>query len=367
VLTHDSLAALERRLHDRQVLSVYIDGATTDPAAHRAWRIRLDQEIELARARVAGDATGDSASFEQCVSLLAAELANVTGALGSGGWMAFITTDGIAYAGPLPIAVRTRVAWGSGIRITPCLRSLKHATPVVIALADAGEVQLYRYWNDRLERLSTVRAHITGNGHEHMGNPPGQGFHPGVRGATGHDRAQRGADEATARMLVAATEQSVRFAKTDGWILVAGIPKVRAHAAKLAGELAPGHVLELDSVDVHATEASLIETARTGASAIRNANDGVRIAALIDRVGPHARATLGPATTRRALELGRVRELFITQGYLDASEADAEFAVARAFQLAASVDAISGSAAARLDEYGGIGARLKFARTEAAA
>jgi hypothetical protein len=367
VLTHESLAALERRLHDREVLSVYIDGHMTDPAMQRAWRRGLDQRIEAVRDRLKGDPGGDAESFERCVELLEAELSRFTGALGSDGWMAFITTSGISYAGTLPIAVPTRVVWGKGIRITPCLRSLKHGTPVVIEVVDAAEVRLYRYWNNELEALRPVRAEVPKGVHEHMGTPPRTGFHPGVHGETGHDAARRDADEAMERMLAAATEQAVRLANHVGWILIAGVPRARALAARVAGATAPGRVLELDSLDVHATEANLVEAARTGASAIRNANDGVRIAGLIDRSGPHGRATLGRTTTRRALELGRVRELFITQHFIDGFESDAEFAVARAFRQAAGIEVVSGSAAERLDEYGGIGARLKFAQPEAAA
>jgi hypothetical protein len=363
VLTHDLLAALERELHDRQVLSVYIDGTTGDPATKRAWRVELDRRLAELRSGLPGDGA-DRESFDTCVRLLEARLSKFNGALGSAGWMAFITPDAVHLAGRLPVATATQVAWERGIRASPCLRSLKHGTPVVIALVDAHEVKLFRWWNDELERLKPVRAHSLGNGHDHLGAPPRERFHPGVRGATGHDAAQRDAEEATERMLASAAERSVRFANRDGWILVAGIPRVRAQAAKFVAGLAPGRVLELDAIDVHATEARIRDAARTGASAIRNASDRARLADLIDRIGPNARATLGPETTRRALELGRVRELYITQRFLDEHTADSELAVRRAFQQGAHVEAVSGSAAEKLDHYGGVGARLKFAQPE---
>ena len=74
----------------------------------------------------------------------------------------------------------------------------------------------------------------------------------------------------------------------------------------------------------------------------------------------HGRAALGPAATRDALACRSVRELYITGCYLAEHIAEAEDAIRRALDQGALVEQVSREAAARLDEHGGMAARLRF-------
>ena len=74
----------------------------------------------------------------------------------------------------------------------------------------------------------------------------------------------------------------------------------------------------------------------------------------------HDAAALGPAATRRALERRTVRELYLTGRYLEDHMAEAEDAVRQALDQGALIEQVSHDAAARLDEHGGIAARLRY-------
>jgi hypothetical protein len=359
VLTHNELRALERALRGESVLSVYIDGSLSDPAARRSWRVELNRELEEKRAALA-TATGGDEKFERCVAQLDERLSRYSGLPGDPGWVAIITVDRVHVAEPLGVPVDTKVFWETGIHVAPLMRALKHSRPVIIALVDAVEAQLYRWWGGELTPLKGVHA---GPGHEpvgHLGHPPSQHFHPGVRGVTGHDAAGQAAADETEHMLGIMAERALRFANGTGWFLVGGVPRVRAAASALLSQRAPGRVLELDALDVHASEAQIREAAQQGASAMRSVFELHQIAEMVDRAGPTGRATLGPDTTRRALELSRVHELYMTHHFMEAHPADAELAVRSALEQGATVEEVSGVAAQQLDEFGGLAARLRY-------
>jgi hypothetical protein len=61
-----------------------------------------------------------------------------------------------------------------------------------------------------------------------------------------------------------------------------------------------------------------------------------------------------------ALDQRRVRDLYITHRYLETHAAEAEGAVRSAIDQAASVEEVSGVAAAQLDAHGGMAARLRY-------
>jgi hypothetical protein len=63
---------------------------------------------------------------------------------------------------------------------------------------------------------------------------------------------------------------------------------------------------------------------------------------------------------RTDLERRSVRELYLTGWYIAEHIAEAEDAIRRAFDRGAVVEQVSCDAAARLDEHGGIAARLRF-------
>jgi len=161
-------------------------------------------------------------------------------------------------------------------------------------------------------------------------------------------------------MLADTVERVDVLAGYDGWILIGGIKRVVARLAQQLEPIAPHRVLELASLDVHASEADITEAARTGVSTLRDAFDAQRIDEIAEHAGAHGLGVIGPADTRQALDQGCVRELYVTHRYLEAHGAEAEAAVRFALDQDALVEEVSGSAAARLDQHGGMAAGLRF-------
>jgi hypothetical protein len=360
MLNRAQLVELRRALGTERVLSVYLDGSASDPATQRSWRVQLDQGVTELRKRLEQSPREERTQFEECVRLLDAALADGNPAARSHAWAAFITADGIRDAQPVSVPVPTLVRWGAGPCLAPYMRALKESRPVVVVVADAREATVYHYRLGNLDLVEAMRAHGVMEPPTHMGNPPRQGFHPGTRGTAGRDATQRTLLQGRDRMLDAVVERVNDAAGSDGWILLGGIKRVVARLAEQLTSVASHRVLELPSLDVHATEAEIAEAARTGASALRDAYDAGRVTEIAERAGAGGLGAVGPANTRQALEQECVRDLFLTHRYRDEHAADAEEAVRAALDQDASVEEVSGHAAELLDRHGSIAADLRF-------
>jgi release factor family 10 len=361
MLNFPELISLSHTFENERVLSVYVDGAADDPATRRVWRVRLDQSLRDLRTRLAGAPHDERVEFERCVEHLEAHLADLRGAVGAPGWAAFITAEGIQDAEPLPAPMPTMAVWSTGLCVAPYMRSLKQTRPVVVAVADAREVTLQVYRVGEMTPSEAIRAHVTIPPAQHMGTPPRVGFHGGVRGTTGRDAEQRALLEGTRRMTGDAARRAVHLAGPDGWIVAGGTPQASARLVRAIARLAPDRVLQLETIDVHASPAELVAAAEEGASALRDRRDLAAIAEMVADAGAGGRTALGNVATREALGQGRVRELYLTRRFLEEHTADAEDAVRAALAQGAAVEEVSRAVAARLDDHGGMGARLRYA------
>ena len=362
MMTHRQLVALERSLRDERVLSVYLDGTATDPAVQRAWRVQLDHSLKDLRTWLAGSTHLEREEFEQCAGLLEDQLSRLGPGVGSPGWAAFITRDGVREVEALPVPVPTLAVWSTGMCISPYIRALKETRSVVVAVVDAREAKLLRYRFGEIDRVEEIRAHHPSSEPAHMGGAPRQGFHTGTRGSTGRDDAQRGLLQGTKRMVADAAERASELAGAEGWIVVGGIPRVATQLERDVEPLATKRVLVLDSLDVHSSNEQLAAAARSGASTLRDTVDASRIAALAG--DDAALGALGPAATRHALELSAVRDLYVTHRFVDDHLSEAEDAVRAALDQGASVEEVSGRAAELLDAHGGLAARLRHRLAE---
>jgi hypothetical protein len=360
MLNTSQLVALERSLRAKRVLSVYLDGTADDPAKQRTWRVELDHRLDGLRSWLAGSPRAEREELDQCIRLLDQELAAATGNVGAPGWAAFVTADRVHEASLLPVAMPTQAAWSTGASVAPYFRALKELRPVVLVLVDSARAEVRRYQLGKLERVESIHAHHVVMPPSHMGDAPRAGFHMGTRGTSGRDDAQRSLLAGTNRMVAQAAEAATRVAGADGWMVTGGIPQVsRRLADELAG-VAPGRVLNVASLDIHASDSQLREAARTAASTLRDAMDAARIAEIIDAGHATGLGAVGPAATRETLDQARVRELYLTHRYLESHAAEAEAAVRSAIDQAATVEEVSGSAATHLDAHGGMAARLRY-------
>lgn len=363
MLTYARLVTLERSLRDERVLSVYLHGAAEDPANRLVWRRELDRSLKDLRRWLIGSSHAEREQFERCVEILEERLAPHAHGLAAAGWAAFITVAGVQEAGELPVPMPTMSTWSTGMCVAPYMRALKGMRPVIVTIADARSARIYRYREGSVERLETVHAHATIDAPSHMGDVSRAGFHPGVRGETARDAVQRAHAAGTARMLKQVEAAVARYAGRSGWVLTAGTPPVGAHMTHSIGEAAPGRVMELGSLDVHASDAEILAAARQGVSALREEWELRRISEVVAADTEHGLVALGPVATRRALERAQVRELYLTTRYVEDHIADAEDAVRRALDQGATVEEVTGAAAERLDEHGGLGARLRYRLT----
>jgi hypothetical protein len=360
MLTLQQLVTLHRALRRTPVLSVYIDGSAADPAIQRSWRVQLDRGLADLRRWLEGSSHDERKQFEACAGLLDDAIRGFGGSIRAPGWAAFITADGIQDAQALPAPMPTLAVWSTGPCVAPYIRALKEGRPVVVVLADARKATLFRYRLGKLDLVATVHAHHAIDHPEHMGAAPRAGFHTGTRGRAGHDAAQRSLLTGRDRMLAETVSRASELAGADGSILLGGIKRVVARLAERLGPMAPGRVLELKALDVHASGADVASAARDGASALRNGHDERRIAEIEDAAGAHGLGIVGPADARLALSQGSVRELYVTRRYLEDHAAEAEDAVRAALDQDAVVEEASGAAAERLDSRGGMAAALRF-------
>jgi hypothetical protein len=208
--------------------------------------------------------------------------------------------------------------------------------------------------------VETIRAHHVIQETAHMGTSPRQGFHVGTRGTAGRDAAQRSLLAGRDRMVSEAASRILELAGSQGWVVLGGIRRVVASLSQELEASAPGRVLALPWLDVHAETSQIAEAARVGASTLRNAYDADRVADIGNQAAAHALGVIGPAETKWALEQASVRELFLTHRYLEDHAADAEDAVRAAIEQDASVEEVSGDGAGELDALGGIAAGLRF-------
>lgn len=361
MLTRDQLMERERSLRGTRTLSVYLTGSSVDPALRSAWRIELKNELDARREELHAASHDEREAYDACVRRLWSHLDGVPGVIGSPGWVAFVTTDGVQYAESVSVALPTRVEWGDGIQFAPYVRVFKQSVPAVIAVVDARLAHIYRYRGDQLEKLETLRAHKHTEAPQHMGASPRVGFHPGARGTTGSEEADRARLAGRDAMLRELATKLVAESHPDGWILIGGIPTVVDAAFGALPEADQPRAHRLVSLDVHSSKADIASAAELGATNASRARDAAFVDEILSLSGAYGKGLTGWTGTLEALRQGAVNRLCFTDHFLREHPVEAEQAVALALAEDAQVEHISGDGAVRLDAEGaGVGVRLRF-------
>jgi len=360
MLTYPQLVTLERSLRGARVLSIYLAGGAHDPASRLVWRTDLERSLRDLRHRLVGSSHDERDEFEQSVALLETRLAPYAAGLSSPGWVGIIANGHVHAAERLPVAMPTMAVWSTGMCVAPYIRALRATRPVIVAIVDARAASMYRYRAGELESLGTIHAHATIAAASHMGDIPRSRFHSGVRGAMARDAVQRAHAAGTERMLRESEVTVATYAALDGCVVVGGNSWIARRFSAMLAQSVSERVIHVDHLTASATHGEIVSAAQSGASMLRDGADLRRIAEIIGIDAGHGSAALGPAGTRVALEQRSVRELYITGRYLAEHIAEAEDAIRRALDQGATVEQVSRDAAARLDEHGGIAARLRF-------
>jgi hypothetical protein len=359
MLNHAELTTLEQALRDRLVLSIYINGEVADVAARAQWRTALRNQLDALEASLAEATHAEREDFAATRELALKTVDSYTPGEGAPGWMGFFTPGTVHLAGIVPVPVPTIATWELGAHVGPYIRVLKEARPVIVVVADSSHVRIHRYADRSLSLVASFDREEKVDTPYHMSRPAPQGFSSGTRGRPGADAAQREMRKATDLMLANAAAHIEELAGQDGWVLVGGI-SVAASAlhGRLDQRLATRS--SVITLDVHASDAAIAESARAHASRLREADDIERVEAVVSATAKGGTGTLGLTNIHRALVNGQVRELYVTSDFVQKHSDEAAVAIRKAFDGGATVEHVSGEAAQRLDAEGGIAARLRF-------
>ena len=360
MLTYHDLVRIERALREQTVLTVYINGEERDPSKRSQWRIELRHALDDIDRWLVGSSHADREAFASCRALIEERVDATQRMVRAPGWVGFFTTEGEHFASPLPVATPTMAAWSTGPALSPSVRVLKEARPVIVAILNSRSATLYRYAGGRAELVESILARASVDAERHMGRPPRGGFHVGTRGPTERDRSQRELNSATMHMLADVADRITKLAGRDGWILVGGIATIALAALKRLEPELEHRTAHVASLTASSTLAEIGETARVWASTLRDAEDAHRVDALLASSESDGRGVHGVVDAMRALEDGSVHALYFTPSFLAKHAADTEAAVRLALSTRALVEQVSGAAVERLDHAGGIAASLRY-------
>src|SRR5689334_6442311 len=123
------LMAFARELRDRRVLTVYIDGSSTDPATQRAWRLQVDHALKDLRLWLRDSTHDEREELDACVEQLETELTALTPGIGAPGAVSFVSGGTAPETHVLPVPTPTIAVWSRGPCLSPYVRVLKQARP----------------------------------------------------------------------------------------------------------------------------------------------------------------------------------------------------------------------------------------------
>jgi len=364
MLTRDQLADLFRGLQQEDVLTVYVDGAGTDPAGRRMWRRRLAQEFEREEHRLRFTNSKEKEAFEAAQEQILKELDAFESFLPGKGYVAFATANELRHAESLPVQMPNLVRWEKGARVAPYVRGLKQLRPMVTALIDGRRGRVFLYKEGEITEVADLRSDTFMGDISESASSPRAGKTSGSRGETGTDTAQKLLDIGTERMLKEIRDLVTERATYDGFVLLGGANETVAALLPMLSGLKESRILENASLWVDMTLAEVKEATRAGASTLSK----LRQTALLDQVMEQAysrgNGCLGGKDTVQALDAGSVDILILSRGFVDASPDYADRCVTQAFEQGADVRVFGSGSSGRLDEVGGgIGARLRFRPT----
>lgn len=361
MLSYEKLVDLYRELRDRDVLSVYLDADQHDPADRNVWRKRLTREVNAAREALDGDADADLEGFEKALARLEEELDSHDAFLPGAGWVGFATPDRVWYAESIPVPVPDVVRWEHGIRVAPYVRGLKQERPVILVLLDSRRARIFHYRNGEVEEVRDLRADTFLGDLSDVGTQKRPTHRSGIRGKTSTDAAQTFLGVGSERMLKELMETVVPEEAGDhGLVVVGGTPEMVSAAAQKAPKAVAGRLVERPSLHVEMQKTDIKEAAEEAASQATRDRQWEILDEVVNQAKAEGRACLGIEETERALLEQRVGELLLSRDFVRQNPDYADHCVGAAFEQGADALELSGPAAERLDEEGGVAARLRY-------
>jgi hypothetical protein len=277
------------------------------------------------------------------------------------GWVAFVTENRVVVIGELAGRVETLVAWQQGAVITPCLRAIKHESPVFVALVHSRSAQLYRYVHGALESLDTMQAPALEDPLRRRGvrsERAGRGC-PAPRGALKTEVAHERQLARSRRLGTAVAARLALLAGSDGCIVITGpSQQTRFVFDALPRQLQQRAVVsaELDRTPTHDV---IVRRAKQAAREWRSRRGRLLVSHIFMDSG--RRSVAGVPALQRALYLKAVDLLLMSPRFLHLERVRAEQLLHAALGQGADVEVLSGDAGTLLDSVAdGVGARLRF-------
>ena len=353
------LFSLARDLAHLKVLSVYIDNRVVDPSRRFAWRADLATRLRKMREEITDAA--ERAQFDRAAAFLRETVPQPGGMWAAPGWLAFATDNRLVVIGELPGRVETLVAWQQGAVITPCLRAIKHESPVIVALVRSRTARLYRYVHGALELLEAMEAPAFERPVRERGvrsERAGRGY-PAPRGALKTEVAHERQVAQSHRLATTAAARLTLLAARDGCIVVGGLPQQTRFVFDALPRQLQHRTRVSSELDGAPTHDAIVRGAKHGAREWRSRRGRGLVSRIFIHSGPHSVG--GLAALERALYLKAVDLLLISPRFLHLERARAERLLLAAVQQGAQVEVLSGDAGTLLDSVAdGVGARLRF-------
>lgn len=366
LLSYKQLVKLSGELRATPVLSVYIDGAMTDPARRLSWRQELRNALDEARAAADAQPKAVREAFDICEQFLSAALDEIPSAIGAPGWVGFLTTSGLKLHGPVPAPMPTLVKWQVGAWVSPYVRALKQTHPVIVAVVDARSAAIYRYLAGDMVRVDKLHSRRHGGHADHMGDAPRPNFHGGTRGETATDASEHARLAARDHMLRDVCGRIAELLADDGVVVIGGAPDTAHALQRMLPVSVASRVLVSVDLPMGSSEAEIMAAAERDARILRNARDAAKVEQVLNLAASHGRGVAGAKRALEALSSGEAQQLLVTLKYLAEHPGEAEAAVEFALDHDADVELVSGEAAGVLDlKAGGIGALLRYVRAHA--
>lgn len=343
------------------VLSVYLEGGLSDPAAMRAWLVMLREAVATERKRIEALSAFERATFEDAVGRLYEALPSHDVVHGVGAWCYLGAANGDALSTLLPMPVATSVTWQAGVVILPFLAAQRSDRVFVMQL-DHDAMRLHQYVNGELQTLEELKATIGVGAGDHMGDAPGVGYHTGTRGSTLTDQLQRRKSDARSRLTGAAHQRITTLMQTPSLLVIGGASGVVSHFVAELPEAIGDRVIVAEDLRMHTPPSEIVQLTREATEELLAERQVRWFAQLREQAYADQHAALGPRAAQRATTTGAVEQLLLTEDYRRAHPIEAETMAVETLLHGGTVTLASPTVADEMDrDAGGVAARLRYA------
>lgn len=343
------------------VLSVYLQGGLTDPAAMRAWLVTLREAVATERKRIEARPSAERAQFDEAIGRMYDALPSHEVIHSAGAWCYLGATNGDALSTLLPMSVTTSVTWQLGVVILPFLAA-QRPDRVFVMQIDHDTMQLHQCVNGELQLLEELEATIGVGSGDHMGDAPGVGYHSGTRGSTLTDQLQRRKSDARSRMEGAAYQRVVMLMQPPSLMVIGGANDVVSHFVAELPEAIGDRVIVAEDLRMHTPPSEIIELTREATEELLAERQVRWFAQLREQAYADQHAALGPRAAQRATTMGAVEQLMLTEHYRQSHPVEAETMAVETLLHGGTVTLASPAVADEIDrDAGGAAARLRYA------